>query len=350
MSSFYALFLFGLAFVVLPFGTSWHEIPKVVVALLSIALLSILFFWKGESWKKISVTFQTKIALGGLGILSIFGFLTEHTDTTFLGNAFRMQGVFLLWALLLWSIISPILTTHKKRRLFACIAILGTLLIALTGRLDGAGRAVGAVGEANSLGAYTLFVLPLTQTPFALVPAIALIFLSGSRSALIGLVAQGIILIGSKRFRLGWTVAVASLFLTVTLLLPFVDTKQEFDSRATIWQTALQAGMEKPIVGWGVGNTEVGLQHAAQTLHNSVRFQYVDSSHNVFLDWWVQGGIIGLTFFSSVVGMTVIGLVRKKDIVLLASFFGILTVMLFNPVSVSILVPFWWIVGVGNKK
>lgn len=351
------LILFGTAFLVLPFGTSWYEIPKVAVFLLTSTVLSLLFFWKQPNWKTIhlsKLTASIYIGIAGITLISLF---LQTTPTTFFGNIFRLQGVLLLWMLLLWSLYSPILSTTKKIGIIAMIALLGMVVAAFFGQTDLAGRAVGTIGEANSLGAFVLFLLPLTmatkiQNRYSLLFSVALvlvagvcIFLSGSRSALVGLVIELIFFFRPRAIKLSLMTVVAIVILGASIALPFLEPRQDFDYRKDVWRTAVAAGMQRPILGWGIGNTEQGIEKGAHKIQTFPRFQYVDSSHNLFLDWWVQGGVIGLTLMSTLILLTIVGLIKKTETAYLASFLGILAVMLFNPVSVAILIPFWWLIG-----
>lgn len=340
------LLLYALAFVVLPFGTSWYEIPKVTVTLILIAIQSILFFWHGRPWRRIYIVY---LILFSLTLLSLFW---QWTPQTFFGNPYRLQGILTLWGLLLWSLVATRLPKTKSTPKFALGALFLTLLIALVGRLDPAGRAVGSIGEANSLGAFSLFLFPQTGMFLSLLPTAIILFVSGSRSAAIGFLAGALIWVGSHRRRLPHYTVIATVILITSLALPFFDLSRTFDSRAIIWRTALAAGSEKPLFGWGVGNIEVGLRSAAEHQQTSLRYQYVDSSHNVLLDWWVQGGLVGLGSFLTFLILSIRGLIRRKDMATLASLYGMLAVMLFNPVSIAILVPFWWCVGRGlsDKK
>ena len=357
ITSLISLFPFLLAFLVFPFGTSWFEIPKVISMWLIVFCASMIFIWQAKSWKSLSQSIPFSVLIGGIFLLSVVHLLFSHTPVMFFGNTYRLQGVFSLWMLLLFAFI---VSQGKKFSHTALAAFIGLLLMtfaAFVAPRDVALRAVGTLGEANSLGAYALFLLPLALTlpkekyrkksaiGISVLLAIICIFVSGSRSSLVGLIAECLFFFFSQKVRMSVAAGITAVFLLCSLFLPFLDVKQPFDSRSTIWATAVEAGREKPLFGWGVGNTEVGLRKAAETLQTTLRYQYVDSSHNVFLDWWVQGGIVGISLFVGILFLTSLSLIRKKQIALHASLFGILAVMLFNPVSTAILVPLWWIIG-----
>jgi O-antigen ligase len=174
--------------------------------------------------------------------------------------------------------------------------------------LDQAGRAVGTLGEANSLGAFSLFLFPFAlslsvskkRKTFLMIGVFLctalVVFFSGSRSALIGLVAQTLFLFLYKKNGIPKAGILTVVFVIFSLFLPFADVKQTFDSRTEIWNTAWQAGQTRPLFGWGVGNVEHGLRETAKELQNPLRFQYVDSSHNVFLDCGYREGYSGFHF------------------------------------------------------
>jgi O-antigen ligase len=133
----------------------------------------------------------------------------------------------------------------------------------------------------------------------------------------------------------------------LALSLPFLDRETVYENRTDIWKSALLAGYEYPVTGWGVGNAEVAFKEYNTRLYNRLQGYYVDSSHNFILDWWVQGGVVGL-------GLVVLGLwdAGKRYIVShdrhrLLLLLGIFTVSLFNPLSVVNLLHFWWLIGHG---
>ncbi len=351
------ILLIGLGLVVLPFGTSWYEIPKVVLAWLAIGGLLSANFWSRQR-VKIPWPPLVRAILVSIWLLSALSLVLFPSATAFFGNPFRLQGVLTFWALLGVTLLDSKVPRRFLNRL-SILALVGTLIMAIFGQTDLSGRAVGTVGEPNSLGGYALFLWPLSLTGwvptarkkiwsfFLLVVTVLIVFLSGSRSALIGGLVQGIIFGLEPKLGLRRATLFGLLFLLLSLTLPFFQLPQAFDFRPAVWRTAWQAGLERPILGWGFGNVEIGLRSAARNIGTSLRYQYVDSSHNLFLDWWVQGGLVGLTFFSSILFLAIRGLIRHKEKIFLLSLLGILTVGLFNPLSISLLLPLWWLIGRG---
>lgn len=351
--------LFLLPYVVFPVGVTPFETPKVLIAELLIATLVIAKATRTQLKTFIQNNIFFLLFLLLL-LFSLFHLVFQPTSIAFFGNQFRMQGVFLLWLLLalafastevrlkkmpVWTI-TLLLTVH----LFAAIFIITTT----------DGRAVGTLGEPNALAAIAIFLWPflwLSQKEsrlsailqiVSMLLAVCIIYISGSRSAMIAFVIQNIfLLLGLSRvLSFGKTVIVSLLLFSLSLLLPAViDRQTVYENRTEIWKTALFAGYEHPIVGWGFGNTEIALKEYNQKLYNRLRGYYVDSSHNIFLDWWVQGGYIGLSLFVVLLYCTFRIFIQQKDIVKLSLFLGLLTVMSFNPVSVVVLVQFWWLIG-----
>ncbi len=135
------------------------------------------------------------------------------------------------------------------------------------------------------------------------------------------------------------------ILLFTSLFLPLIQKKKIWENRTEIWSTALAAGLERPILGWGFGNVEFALRETSFLLKNNLRFQYVDSSHNLILDYWVQGGIVGVILILYLIFLTFKKFISKKDRLSLGVFFGVLTVLQFNPVSVVTSIHFWWLIG-----
>lgn len=357
--------LFLLPFVVLPFGISYFETPKVFLAEIGIELLLLLFLFRhserSEESNRVGIRFFgfkpqndksiVHFALAGIVLLSIVHLIFLRTSTTFFGNAFRLQGILLLWHLIAFAALSSKMTIeHIKSKVFFLL-LLSHFLFTLVFGVNQAGRAVGSIGEPNALASYILFLWPflwfapnqlriwkISSRTLGLGLVLIIILLTGSRSALFGFVMQGIFL----RFR---SITIPIAILLVSLILPIIEGGGWYENRAEIWQSAVQAGWNHPILGAGFGNIESSLKQASIELYNNVHFQFIDSSHNIFFDWWVQGGIMGLILFSTLLFTTVRTFIIQKRIRELVIFLGIFETMLFNPVSIVNLLAFWWIVG-----
>lgn len=358
------LLLFFLPLIVFPFGTSPFEIPKVIVAEFGIILLIVLTFLEEEStvWRSIS---QTQILLSGtLVILTVIHLIFFRSATTLMGNNFRLQGVYLLWLLLLFSILSSRSMIYRIPRwvFWLSVALLsGTLFVFGTNET---GRAVGSLGEPNALAATGIFLwpwlffgnrhthLPRWQKAISLIFIGLIVFVTGSRTGLVALTIQ-LVVIGLRHF-MKWpmlsVVLVGVVLLSTSFLLPAVERGAVFENRAEVWLTAAHAGLKRPLFGHGFGNIEHTLRTQALKLSNNLRYQYVDSSHNLFLDWWVQGGVMGLGILLLFVAHSFKNFITQGNMMKITLFLGLLTVMSFNPVSVVTLVAFWWMIGQGFNK
>ncbi len=374
--------LFLLPLVYFPFGATPFETSKIFLAEIGIFLLLIirllrtndfssaylrnLFFIKG-TWHINNVK---NWLLACLILLTLIHLLFFRTQLTLFGNVFRLQGLFPFWLL-----ISLIFTAEKfqlssGRRNFLLVGAIILTISALFIGSNIAGRAAGLLGEPNALAATAIFIWPwiffnnkmssrteLVCKIFSLFFVLLILFLSGSRSGLIACFLQ-IFFIALMSLRGVWRnkttkqslTTFVCIILSLSLLswtLPFFDQKSAFENRAEIWRTAYTAGLQSPIFGNGFGNIEIALRYAAVNLRNNLRYTYVDSSHNLLLDWWVQGGIIGSVILLGLIYLTLKKFIAEERMLELTLFIGILTVISFNPVSIVTLVHFWWLIGQG---
>ena len=352
--------LFGLPLVVFPIGVTQFEIPKVFLAELAIFLLLLLKLLK---LKKITWDWLSWLPVRLIGLiigLSLIHLLFFSTQTTLFGNIFRLQGIFPLWLLLILALTSreiKLTIIPANLPLVVLIAVAGSVILFGT---NSAGRAVGFLGEPNALAATAIFLWPWIyfQQPttltwkkvLACVCVIFVLILSGSRSGVIAFVIQLTLLVLMKRFTLAKSALVALGLFGLSLFLPLWERNLVFENRAEVWMTAWWAGWKNPILGNGFGNIESALRASAISLTNNLRFQYVDSSHNLLLDWWVQGGIIGVGLLLSLIFISFRKFIDHKKPLELVLILGLLTVMQFNPVSVVTLVGFWWLLGQGFKR
>jgi O-antigen ligase len=352
--------LFLLAFVVFPIGVTPFETPKVLLAEFIMGLV-ILLNIQSKSWLiKISNS-KFLYFFGGLVVLSLFNLIFYHTSSSLFGNSFRPQGTVLLWFLLFFSLFSKSLDWSKINSSFILVLLAVQLLLAIFVS-TGTNRAVGSLGEPNALAGFAIFLWPFLFLKSAdrssritglvgLIMTFLLVLFSGSRSGLVALIIQLIFLTLTK-FRVPTkksTLTCVSLIF-ISLSLPFLNISDSYENRVEVWQTALRAGLDKPVLGWGFGNTQVALHQASLELNNSLRGYVVDSSHNIFLDFFVQGGLVGLVLFSLILFFTFKNLMKKDQQLELMLLLGLITVMNFNPSSIVNLIQLWYLVGVVLKE
>lgn len=298
----------------------------------------------------------------GLFLLSLTNLLLFNRPTIFFGNQFRLQGVFTFWCLLLFSWFSGQIRSSKVPVIWPVLSLGGLVLSVFLWGQDVNSRAVGSLGEANALAGTAVFLWPFIFFKdysfkklvvfLATIATLALIFLSGSRSGLVAFVLEALtlFLIKTLRVNLWWVAGVTLVFFLASLSLPLFDRARMFESRTEVWQTALLAGLESPVIGQGFGKIEYALPVAAQKLSNNLRFQYVDSAHNIFLDYWVEGGVIGLVILVTLVFLALRKFVREKKGLELVLLLGLLEVLSFNPASIVVLIYFWWLIGQSYRE
>lgn len=353
--------LFFSPLIIFPFDKFSFEPPKVILAEGIIDLMVLLMVSRtGISWRKYN--FQHLILAGGIFGLSIIHLIFFQTPTTFFGNVFRLQGIFLLWHLLLWSVISSRINLKNLPFWLYLIPLAGLFLGANFLGSNEEGRAVGTLGEPNALAAVSLFFWPvvglnpglkasLKKIIFLLCFIIAcwIIFISGSKAAVLGLLAQSIflILVSFKKISLGKASVISLIFILASFSLPLLEKGRIYEDRSEIWLTALVSGFNQPVFGTGFGNMEEAIKNTGLILRNNIQYQYIDSSHNLILDWFLQAGLIGVSLLVLLLWDALGGLVRQGRKTELVCFIGLLTVMMFNPVSIVNLLAFWWLVGQG---
>ncbi len=356
--------LFVLQFVVLPFGASHYEVPKVIIAEIGILYLSVqtisFKFFRGTN------LYSNQTLIIGLGVVSLLTVLVHHSDVSFLGNTFRLQGTFLFWLLLLFAWVSSFIPLPSFSKVTYLFLLAGLVVSMFSGVMTLDGRSVGMLGEPNALAAAAIFLWPwlLTTKPIhthasgvslnrvsivgaGILLSLFIIMLAGSKSGLVALCIQLVILLGGTFLSLKKATVLGLLLLMISLIYPLQDHQTVYENRGEIWKTAVVAGFEHPLLGWGFGNVEVAMKIYNQKLYNNLRGYYVDSAHNIFLDFWVEGGMVGLTGLVSLLLLTskqFVGKNNSQSIILLV---GLLAVLSFNPGSIVSLLQFWWLIGRG---
>lgn len=349
------LLLFGLPFIYLPWITLSFEPPKVFIFQFLVQILLISKLWKERlDWMRYHKIQLVIMAI--LVLLTIFHLILYSPQLGFFGNIFRMQGVLFFWHLVLFAFVSSSLRVKKVPKLIYIAVFILLLFFTLVIGANRSGRWMGTLGEPNALAATVVFI-----TAFSLleqnkifkiaiwIVACILVLLSGSKSGMIALFIQFLFIVLAYDFKINLKKAliVCFIFIALSYALPFIEKGGVFENRAEIWLTSAKAVLKSPLYGAGFGNTEKAIKDTAETLKNNLRYQYVDSSHNIFLDWLIQGGVISFLLLIVLLSQTFKSLIQTKQKHLIVALLGVFTTASFNPLSVTSLVAFWWLIGQG---
>lgn len=353
-----SLLIFLTPFIINPFGEYFFEPPKVIFTQILIELLLLISLLKGRSIFNSLNKYHLSLSVA-LVFLTIFHVLSNWNLQSFMGNEIRLQGVFLLWHLLVFSLISSRFNMKNLPNVLFPVGIFFLLLTTIVVEGDINNRAIGTLGEANALASTALLFWPfaclfnlkgdiLNKIFKLIVPITALIIIALSKSAsgYVGFLIQLTFLLSLRFISLKKGLALACVLIIFSLILPFYEGGGWYENRAEIWKTAFYSGTHS-ILGHGFGNIEQALSESSNKLENNIRFQSVDSAHNILLDFWVQGGIVGLGALVFLIYLSIRNLSSQVKIIQLTAFLGLFTALLFNPTSVANLIYFWWLIGQG---
>lgn len=352
VSALFVFLLFFLPLVVFPLKIGFFEAPKVILFELAVEYMAVLFIWRHRTTPfRFSVSYVPYLILI---VLSLLHFFFLPTSTTLFGNPFRLQGIFLLWHLLVFSVMVGRMPVSIHRYIPAAALVLLFCSVPFFG-INKASRFIGTLGEPNALATAVLFYLPwivVAKQPLSLLKKIAIgagiiiLIASSSVSGTIGASIAFMYFFLAKKTSRENALIVCILAILVSMALPVFE-KRVYEDRTQVWNTAWHAGLSSPIIGNGFGNIEHAMKRTSEMLGNTVQYQYVDSSHNLFLDMWVAGGIVGLGAFMFLVVTSFQTLVATHDDTKLMILLGLITALSFNPASVAALVWLWWVIGSG---
>jgi O-antigen ligase len=360
--------LFLLQFFFFPVGTSFFEGSKVYAAEIAIVILFLLCLFSKEGIQYKNYPKPCLFSLAGIAFIGLYHVFFDQTKTVLFGNIFRLQGTMLVWFLLAFALISAKVSIERKyipTLSFAALVVQFICALLFVG--VGSDRPVGTIGEPNALAASVLFLWPFVvlvkkktkwywlQMILSTLIVLAMIIITGSRSAMIAFGIQVFFLLFVRFLpkRLGVATILALLFLCASYIFPLTS-HDVYENRGEIWKSALVAGTTHPVLGVGFGNAEYELHKANLQLHNHLPGYYVDSAHNIFLDWWVQGGVIGLGILVWLLYRTFAQFIVRQNILYITLLVGLLAALSFNPASVVSLIALWWMIGQSfsapNKK
>ena len=248
-----------------------------------------------ERWFQTSLA--ANVAMGGYALLQYFGKADISQSADRLDGTFGNATYFAVYALFHIFIAAFLFLRHRGAPLLR--------------------YAYGAAALLN------LFVLYNTGTRGSMLGLIAGIGLTGLLIALferenrilrrvaIGAIAAILVLVGAfflfKDTALVRESTVLSRFATISL------TEGTVKARFLVWNMAFQGFKENPVFGWGQENFNyVFNKYYDPKMYDQE--QWFDRTHNVFFDWLIAGGILGLLGYLALFAAALYILFRRMDI------------------------------------
>ena len=282
-----------------------------------------------------------------LGVMLVANALGVHPATSFWSNFERMDGYITLVHVFLYVVVlGSVMTTKKAWSWYLHATLLAALITAIygvaqyTGVVEGAeGRRIESyLGNAAYLSIYMFFHIfiafwmfveskvTLHRVCYILLAVLFTYALmnSGTRGTVLGfgaglaVMVTYIMLFGAKyrEFRKYAIGAFIVLVLGAGTLIIGKDTEfvqsnpniarvanidlgEDLKVRMTIWGMAWEGVKERPLLGWGQSNFNfVFNEQYDPFLFNQE--QWFDRAHNIFMDWLVTGGFLGLFAYLSI--------------------------------------------------
>jgi len=352
----------GLIFILIPlvFYPQFSDIfttPKIVLfqALTEIVLCFWLALFFIDRCLKFPLTRVAVVLFLLLFILSVSAFLGLNTEKSLWGLMERGTGVILLWHLFALFLVITSLRQYMDFKWFATLNVVtGTVIsvLAITQRfiwwpvslvVSTFERSSATFSNAPFLAGYLLFIVFMslwlsretTNESLRRIFFIAallngyVIFLTGTRSAVVGLLAGGTILACFLIKRSGGIrAALAALIILVISCSVFIFTRnnalwqgvpglnrfasisseENLAQRFVLWSVALDSFKKYPIVGWGWENFDLAFleNYHSKKYNTPLHYNFIgapDKPYNIFLEYLVSGGILG---FLGLVGVLVL--------------------------------------------
>ncbi len=294
--------------------------------------------------KKSALLYSVATFLAVMGLADIFG---ANPLNSFWSNFERMEGfVSLLHLGAFFVVIGSVFNELNWKRwwnttLVASGLMIGYCLLQLAGSItinQGGVRVDGTFGNASYLAVYMLIHIfiailflcrekknaALRWSYLVLVLGqIFVLYHTATRGAILGLLGglfiAAIINLGNKEDRLVRKTSAAILVGVVVIVGGFFALRnssivtnspvlvrfssissEELKSggRSFVWPIALQGFKERPFLGWGQENFVYVFQKHYDPQMFAIE-PWFDRAHNIFLDWMVSGGILGLAAYLS---------------------------------------------------
>jgi len=341
-----------------PFITGKNFLFRVLVLITALLVAYIIFTTR----KITSVNTPThKIFAGLIAMLGIAAFLAENTTRSLWSNFERMEGWFTHALLfLLFVLLYNLVVTAKEWRNLFKVSLVANIYILCFAAMQYFGatqtfqgnRLDATLGNSTYLAGYFLFyffillwLLGTTKQVFAryiygvlAFINVMFIFLSLTRGGMLGIIIAGFLMLVLFMVRktefpimkkisiglMGVGIILAGLFFTfknstfiqTTPALQRLSTISASDwtaqSRFYIWQMSYEGFKERPLFGHGQDNfLYVFSKHFDPRM--GAYEPWYDRSHNVFFDWLIAGGILGLIGYLALYGVSFFVLWVRKN-------------------------------------
>ncbi len=274
---------------------------------------------------------------GVMGLATVFG---ENAWKSFFSNFERMEGYITVLHLFAYFVMAAtVLNTERLWTRFLQTSIGASLIVSAHGLLQLAGatainqggnRLDATLGNAIYLAVYMLFNMFFAAILFArdrslwkrvaygavILIQFVVLYNTGTRGTVFGLLAGTLVTSAlvalfdkaDKRRRIiasaiiGAAIVLVGTFLAIRntgfvtespILSRFASISFQGQGRSYIWPMAIDGFKEKPMLGWGQEN----FNYVFNAHYNPAMYgqeQWFDRAHNVFLDWLIAGGLLGL--------------------------------------------------------
>lgn len=326
-----------------PFITTKAFTWRIIIEAIFAAWILLALLEPAYRPKKGWILYSLFIFIGIIGIADLFG---EAPMKSFWSNAERMEGfVSLLHLGMYFLVASSVFAAYNWRRWWNISLIAAALMVVycffqLVGVFQinqGGVRVDGTFGNAAYLAVYMLihifialyFLLKEERRSLRVTYGIlaflyaAILYYTATRGAILGLIGglvvtsvlslRGTIAPRVKRFAIGYlavlVVGIGTFFalrstdfvqnsLTLARFANLDMQALRGEGRAFVWPIAIEGIKEHPLLGWGQENFNyVFNSHYKPEMHRLE--PWFDRAHNIFLDWGIAGGLLGLAAYLS---------------------------------------------------
>lgn len=322
-------------------------------------------------------------ALGALLVIATIASLVSSADIaeSFWSTAWRGTGLLLWWLWLMWFVVARTQQWNDRewRGMYVshAVALLGSALIVFIQffnpefiPLSNGDRPSGLLGNSVFLG---LYAAPYVFLPWYVVPpekkwrwgaafvsasALLIILITQARASLLALALGGVVGFGTllwksrrdalyaRTRRIVAVVAVCAMVGFVSLAtygqltssdkikrLTFnINYLATLKSRFVNWGVAFDAAADRPLVGWGFEQyrTAVEKHYSPELAKYSFMETRIDKPHNVYVEWLVMSGVLGLAAYLVLCGCLLWFAVRVKQPVAAAAWIAAVTTILMQ--------------------